>query len=76
MTGGRVDILIGTDRSPLFTVLKSRIGGDYEPTAVRNGFGWLIRSVARWNQNYSRQNQHYHRIDPIGPACRRDETVL
>jgi hypothetical protein len=47
MTGGRVDILIGTDRSPLVTALESRIGGDYEPTAVRNRFGWLIRGVVQ-----------------------------
>jgi hypothetical protein len=47
MTGGKVDILIGTDRSPLVTALESRIGGDYEPTAVRNRFGWLIRGVVQ-----------------------------
>lgn len=47
MTGGKVDILIGIDLSPLVTALESRIGGDYEPTAVRNRFGWLIRGVVQ-----------------------------
>ena len=46
-TGGRVDILIGNDLSHLVAALESRVGGDYEPTATLNRFGWLIRGVVQ-----------------------------
>jgi hypothetical protein len=46
-TGGRVDILIGTDLSHLVAALESRVGGDYEPTATLNRFGWLVRGVVQ-----------------------------
>jgi hypothetical protein len=44
-TGGRVDILIGQDLNHLTVSLESRVGNDYEPTAIRSRLGWLIRGV-------------------------------
>ncbi|XP_045035900.1 uncharacterized protein LOC116931615 [Daphnia magna] len=44
-TGGRVDILIGNDYSHLIVALESRVGNDYEPTAIRSRLGWIIRGV-------------------------------
>ncbi|XP_057381575.1 uncharacterized protein LOC130704115 [Daphnia carinata] len=46
-SGGRVDILIGTDYSHLLVPLESRVGRDYEPTATRSRLGWLIRGVVQ-----------------------------
>lgn len=47
MTGGKVDILIGTDLHPLVTA--SETGSDQ-------------RSGARWNHSHSCPNQYHHRI--------------
>jgi hypothetical protein len=44
-TGGRVDIFIVRDLSHLVTAFESRVGGNYEPTATLNRFGWLVRGV-------------------------------
>ncbi|XP_045024961.1 uncharacterized protein LOC123469747 [Daphnia magna] len=44
-TGGRVDILIGNDYSHLIVALESRVGDDYEPTAIRSRLGWIIHGV-------------------------------
>ncbi|XP_045027713.1 uncharacterized protein LOC116922554 [Daphnia magna] len=44
-TGERVDILIGTEHSHLLVPLESRVGKDYEPTAIRSRLGWVIRGV-------------------------------
>ncbi len=35
-TGDRVDILISNNYSHLIVALKSRVGNDYEPTAIRS----------------------------------------
>lgn len=42
-TGGRVDIFIVRDLFHLAAALESRVGGNYEPTATLNRFGWLVR---------------------------------
>jgi hypothetical protein len=44
-TVGRVDILISQDLNHLTVALESRVGNDYEPTAIRSRLGWLIRGV-------------------------------
>lgn len=46
-TGGRVDILIGNDYSHLIMALESRVGNDYEPTAIRSRLGCIIRGVVK-----------------------------
>lgn len=44
-TGERVDILIGTDYSHLLLPLESRVGKNYEPTAIRSRLSWVIQGV-------------------------------
>ncbi|XP_057381581.1 uncharacterized protein LOC130704121 [Daphnia carinata] len=44
-SGGRVDILLGSDVVHLTTALESRIGRDYEPTARWTRIGWIVRGA-------------------------------
>ncbi|KAI9553611.1 hypothetical protein GHT06_021533 [Daphnia sinensis] len=44
-SGGRVDILLGSDQAHFTTALESRIGKEFEPTAIFTRLGWIVRGV-------------------------------
>ncbi|XP_045033912.1 uncharacterized protein LOC116935697 [Daphnia magna] len=44
-SGGRVDILLGSDQAHFTTALESRIGKKFEPTAILTRLGWIVRGV-------------------------------
>ena len=56
--GGRVDILIGNDYSHLTVALESRVGKDYEPTAIRSRLGWIIRGVVQGGASVTAVRTH------------------
>lgn len=51
-SGGRVDILLGSDVVHMTTAIESRIRRDYEPTACRTRLGWIVRgAIGSWDSS-------------------------
>ena len=41
-TGGRIDILLGSDHADSIVARELSVGKEYEPVAVRTRFGWIV----------------------------------